>query len=233
MGINRRDQQRRQEVQEVVKSDWVLEMLFEYINEKRKYNSSEMRIESLLKQLKSFSGKEIYRQQLIDSLRKLGSLKMGRFIKGSHGYSSRFEWAEPGMLECARLLIDTEEHELELAGDDLFYAEDSQFATYLHTFQLRHDYEFEIELPVDLTEDESNRIGQLISGLATGSTSDLADDLLYTFPLRQGVEFELELPRDLSDNEAYRLGLFINAIVIDTDDLELEEYDWEDLDDDE
>lgn len=108
----------------------------------------------------------IARREIIKLLQQLEELKMGRFIMGRRSQPSRFEWAVSS-LEVARaatgasgtLNLDV------LASPTVPDDECSMGDVLLHQFHLRPDFCLTVELPVDLTQHEADRLAAFVRTL--------------------------------------------------------------------
>ncbi|UTV30811.1 hypothetical protein [Photobacterium atrarenae] len=209
--------------------------ILDYIYQERVVNRAETNVSRLVTQLNRYNGSDMSRRQIISAFRQMEECGAGRLIKGAHGHPTRFSWADIGMIQIANIALAYDEDIVEL-----FPSVEVNHETYVHTLQLRHGYDFEIELPTDLTADEAERIASVIQGLCIELDRDnLRKVRVYDLPLRKGFDYELELPLDLTWMESIRLSDFIRTLPIDSGpEEELEELarfecDLDELDDDE
>lgn len=116
--------------------------------------------------VRRFSNDRISRGDIIAMFRSLESLDCGKYLEGRKGHKSRFEWSKSSLVVCqlgSGEVEKTELKELSQVGQ-----EDDQNDTEIeiHTFKLRPDFTLEIELPIDLSPREAERIGQFCQSLA-------------------------------------------------------------------
>jgi SOS-response transcriptional repressor LexA len=98
-----------------------------------------------------------------DAFRLLEECECGRYVEGRHGWKSRFVWSVKSTLvakaaqgqEIGGNLDDKDEPERESIEDELIE----------HIYVLRPELTISIELPVDFSEGEAQRLGQFINSL--------------------------------------------------------------------
>lgn len=126
------------------------------------------------------------RQVVVDLLKKLDELGLGRFIIGRRGYPSRFEWSE-SIGTAERAALDELKHRVEApscsGGEDV-----SAYGT-----------GNVLDLPRDIS--------------ALGSQESAL--LPVSYPLRQNLTVTLNLPRDLTRAEAAKLAGFVKRVYFD------------------
>ncbi len=111
-------------------------------------------------------GQNVSRGDIVSLFKKFADLNVGQFIVGRHNHVSRFAWSVSN-IDLARAATG-EANEIpeqpEPAAEDA--AEDEY--TLEHSYNLREDFSFDFELPVDLTENEANRLSAFIKTLPFG-----------------------------------------------------------------
>lgn len=203
----------------------------------RKYNtklSLVKRIQFLLKQ----KGILLGWGELIAAFRLLQEAGCGTFIRGSRGYSSRFEWAIKTTMAAEHASDaaeeqdedqdeeddeeDEDEYELEDDDDEDEDDDDTVTDTLLHSFVLRPALRIELRLPASLTQTEADRLGQFVESLSFtdpfGDDEDEEDEeyddeeIRHSYVLRPANRVALRLPADLTPREANRVAAFIRAL---------------------
>ncbi|RKF22292.1 hypothetical protein DBZ36_01195 [Alginatibacterium sediminis] len=81
-----------------------------------------------------------------------------------------------------------------------------------HEFHLRIDMAIYIELPIDISCDEAERIGNIVRGFTYAEDSCIDDLETYEIPIREWFKTKLEVPINLNENEARRFAHFLDAI---------------------
>lgn len=131
------------------------------------------------------------RQVVVDLLKKLDELGLGRFIIGRRGYPSRFEWSESiGTAEQASL----DELKRRVEAPSCSGGEDASAYGVGNVLDLRQDI-----------------------SVLTGQQSPLVP---ISYPLRQNLMVTLNLPHDLTRAEAARLAGFVKRVYFDGNDDE-------------
>jgi hypothetical protein len=207
----------------------------------RTYNSKVSlikRIHFLLRQ----RGIVVSSGDLIAAFRLLQEAGCGIFVKGSRGYSSRFEWAVKTTLAAAQAREtageqdeedeeededadeedeeDEEEYELDGYEDD-----EDEIGVHMigHSFVLRPDLRIVLRLPATLNETEADRLAQFAESLSftdpfEGDEDEDEDEeyddeeIKHSYVLRPVQRITLRLPADLTPREAIRIAKFIRAL---------------------
>ncbi len=139
---------------------------------KRQKNMRETSVRRLEQALRE-EGVLLSRAEIIDVLKELGALKVGRFISGRRGWESRFAWnfglgsvgrAAAGNTRQLERITDDAESDLDEPAEDDTEIEDLSDAL-THTFRLRPDYEVSLHLPADLTVKEAARLAEFVTAL--------------------------------------------------------------------
>src|SRR5207253_721442 len=125
------------------------QILLDYLAQ-RDRNRSETKIDRVLGNL-SNDGNEIRRSDMIEVFRKLEELGCGRYVEGRHGHPSRFAWSI-GLVGVGRISSG------ESQSIEAMETEEELPETLTHTFHLRVDCPITIELPLDLTTQEAERL---------------------------------------------------------------------------
>lgn len=100
--------------------------------------------------------------------RQLEKMGAGRFIPGRHGWKSRMEWAFSirSLAQVAQgQKAKPEEVPADAVEDEGQDAAESVDGKLKHEFQLRDGFRLQIELPVDLTEKEAERLAAFVRTL--------------------------------------------------------------------
>ncbi|MBD8531699.1 MULTISPECIES: hypothetical protein [unclassified Massilia] len=207
----------------------ILDMLGERTNNSKV--SFAKRIHFLLKQ----RGIVVKYGELIAAFRLLQEAGCGIFVRGSKGYSSRFDWAVKTTLvaDFARDAMGEEEDDENDEEDDEEDGEDEDeeddrdltvklaTRTVCHSFLLRLDLRIPLRLPPSLNQTEADRLAQFVESLSfTDPFEDEEDEgeeyddeeIEHSYVLRPAERVTLELPADLTPREAIRLAQFIRAL---------------------
>ena len=128
----------------------------------RSQNQKETKL-SRLQILLRREGQTINRAKIIAALKKLESAQCGKYIKGSKGWPSRFEWTVSSQLAGSSAADDlVSEEDYEEMFDEL---DEEAIEMRDHSYQLRTDLAVTLDLPVDLTAHEAKRLAQFILSL--------------------------------------------------------------------
>ena len=117
-------------------------------------------------------GARVVRQDVVRLMQRLSEMGLGKFVVGRHSKPSRFEW-QTSALDAARA-ASGESNEIDLSAPPVSEAEqdDSGEEDMLeHRFHLRPDFNLTMELPVDLTPVEAERLAAFIKTLPLGPNS--------------------------------------------------------------
>jgi hypothetical protein len=109
------------------------------------------------------------RSNLIYVFRKLEMLRLGRFVVGRRGYSSRFDWAV-SPLSVGKIAVGEAQNLTPFTEDEPDDEEGpipngAQPGTLSHTFRLRADFVVEFRLPTNLNQTEAARLADFIKTL--------------------------------------------------------------------
>lgn len=112
------------------------------------------------------------RKLSIEFFKKLDACGVGNFLVGRRGKSTRFIWRD-AMLDVAQIALDKETTQNNLPEqverttniDNLSDQKDHSKTTFSHKYILRQNYEVTLNLPVDLTETEAERLSNFIKTL--------------------------------------------------------------------
>ena len=109
-------------------------------------------------------GVSLSRGQIVNVLRNLDGLGVGKFIPGRRGYESRFEWRVSS--KSVGQVAAGESTEIEQNAPDSEDVSDSGSDEMIeHRFQLRPEIAVALSLPADLTEREAMRLARFIGTL--------------------------------------------------------------------
>ena len=129
----------------------------------RERNQSETKLTRILARLRN-SGADARKSEVIAAFRKLEESECGQYVEGRHGWPSRFVWAVGSMSAC-QIAQGTEADVESLPESDEEEEIEAEIDTVTHLFRLREDFSFEIQLPSDLTQRESQRIASFVASL--------------------------------------------------------------------
>jgi len=202
-------------LQEAYENNELLSDLFNYFYEERTNNYKETMRKQLGKQLSRYTGRKIGQSEMRKLFKTLEELECGHYTQGRY---ARIVWSAP-MLEIATCAVGQQRVPIECKDN----FESNVEEMLLHRLNLRNDFEFSIELPVDLTSSESWRLGHLSKGLAHNPSSLNKKVEFYELPLREGVQIKFGVPNNLTFAEAERLDSFFIALPIEDDDYACEE----------
>ena len=143
--------------------DEVVRAICDHMAERAK-NQKSTTLHRIIHHLNS-DGYDVKRPGVIAAFRHLQEAGCGRYVQGSHGYKSRFDWSVKSML--VRDTVDGDEsiESVEEIGDDFEEYESDMIE---HTFILRPDLTVVLELPEDLTPREAQRFSQFVDSLSFG-----------------------------------------------------------------
>jgi hypothetical protein len=128
---------------------------------RRQRNQTETKVDRIVALLAA-GGHEISRGDIIDAFRSLEELGAGQFVTGRRGWPSRFVWSV-GMVSVGKAAAG-EPQEIESIPDESF-EEQTASGMLVHSFYLRVDAPVIIELPIDLTKAEAERLGNFVRTL--------------------------------------------------------------------
>ena len=137
-------------------SDRTARAFFDHLA-KRQRNQAETTVDRILKILqRSLENEGIARGDVVSLFKSLQEVEVGQFVTGRWGRPSRFVWDAP-LTEVAMAATGEEVPGHEETGEETEH--------FVHAFNLRSDLTVEFELPMDLTESESQRIAKFITSL--------------------------------------------------------------------
>lgn len=129
---------------------------------KRERNQTETKLHVMSRHLDN-RGNDFKKSEIIDAFRILELAKCGKYIEGRHGHQSRFAW-DIDTLDLAKITNVKEESLSNQAASDLLAFVDDNFIE--HQFVLRPDLTISIDLPADLTRQESIRLSKFVESLS-------------------------------------------------------------------
>ena len=127
----------------------------------RQRNQNETKVDRILAILKS-EGNEVPRGEIINLFKQLQDAGCGQFVPGRHSWPSRFVWSVESL--GAAKVATGEVQEAQSIADGEGLGNESQDMI-KHVFNLRSDLEVSFELPLDLTEKESERLATFLRSL--------------------------------------------------------------------
>lgn len=123
----------------------------------RKNDQQETTVERAIDSL----GNRFDRSKVVDLFRNLQQLRCGTFVLGRHTHKSRFVWGV-SMISVGRAATG-EISEIEDINEPDEEEIESEFL--IHTYHLRADLHIDINLPVDLTQREAERLAMFLKSL--------------------------------------------------------------------
>lgn len=124
----------------------------------RQRNQTETTIDRSLNNLKQLGG-TFTRADLIRVLKALAEIGCGEFVTGRRGWPLRFVWGTD-MIGVGRVAAG-EDQQIEQYSED----EEPTRSLLTHAFYLRPDTLVELELPIDLSPDEADRLAKFVNAL--------------------------------------------------------------------
>lgn len=123
----------------------------------RSYAQQETKVDRALANVNA-GGHQFSRKDIIDLFQKLEAMECGHFITGRRGQESRFAWevslTSAGKAATGETPSVESIDEAETASDNLS-----------HTYYLRSDRLIKLDLPIDLTTREAERLAAFIKSL--------------------------------------------------------------------
>lgn len=129
----------------------------------RANNQTETLLHRMIKHLQT-DGHDFRRSEVISAFRELEGAECGRYIEGRRGWKSRFVWSVRSKLVAGAISGDETIEDLE--EDEEAVEEDLENRMIEHVYVLRPDLTVTIELPADLTRQESRRVSQFVDSLS-------------------------------------------------------------------
>ena len=105
------------------------------------------------------------KHQLIAAFRTREGLGAGQYVEGRHGHPSRFEWSVNTLEACRAArgeVVDAQEMHA-VHPDDTDDETDESILD--HYFNLRADYQLELQLPINLSQEEAERLATFVRSL--------------------------------------------------------------------
>lgn len=147
-------------LQKLYKADETARIFLDHMSTRQR-NQSETKVDRILKVL-SREGHTVTRGDIIGLFRNLQDVECGQFVPGRHGWPSRFVW-DVGLISVARIAAGENAEVEAIAAEE--EQDDSEPEYLTHAFNLRPAVEVAIELPVDLTEREAERLAGFVRSL--------------------------------------------------------------------
>lgn len=130
----------------------------------RQRNQKETKLRRIISILEQKSSAPPKKHELIAAFRKLQDAGVGKYTEGRRGHPSRFEWAV-GSLDACRVAQGEEVEASPVEFVDSQSEDDQEAGILDHYFNLREDYQLEIQLPVDLSKEEAERLATYVRSL--------------------------------------------------------------------
>lgn len=122
-------------------------------------NQNETKVDRILKVLRE-EGHDISRSDIIEVFREFEKEKLGNFVIGRRGWSSRFVWSM-AIVSAGKAATGESEEVEELPPQP---EEDSEELV-THKYRLRSDFTLELKIPADLSVTESKRLSLFVRSL--------------------------------------------------------------------
>ena len=129
----------------------------------RAKNQNETALHRIMHYLE-YEGEDYKRSDLIAAFRLLEEAECGRYVEGRHGWKSRFVWAVKSKLVSGA--AEGTQSKAELVAPDSPEDDALEEEMIEHTYILRPDLSISIDLPVDLSRNEAERLAQFIGSLS-------------------------------------------------------------------
>lgn len=129
----------------------------------RAKNQNETALHRIMHYLEQ-EGEDHKRSDLIAAFRLLEEAECGRYVEGRHGWKSRFIWSVKSKLVSG--VAQGTQTKAALVADDSPGDEDFAEEMIEHTYMLRPDLSISIDLPVDLSRNEAERLAQFMGSLS-------------------------------------------------------------------
>lgn len=134
----------------------------ELASRQRKQQSTKLR--RMLSLLDQTTDNPPKKYQLIAAFRVLEDVNAGQYVEGRHGHPSRFEWSVNTLEACRAAQgeqVQPAAIEPEVAAED----GEPEESILDHYFNLRADYQLELQLPIDLSKEEAERLATFVRSL--------------------------------------------------------------------
>lgn len=108
----------------------------------------------------------VNRGEIVRLMQELAGLGFGRFVPGRHSRPSRMEWSVD-VLELAKVAMGESDTVSEVQPEDINDEadEDADSEVLEHKFYLRSNFLVRIELPMDFTASEADRLAGFLKSL--------------------------------------------------------------------
>jgi len=128
----------------------------------RAQNQNETMLHRIVMHLEH-DGWDFRKDDVRSALRQLESAGCGRYVIGRHGWKSRFVWAVKSQLVSAAASGIQSAESLEEDETEEVVVDEGLLE---HTFWLRPDFAVTVDLPVDLTANEAQRLSDFVRALS-------------------------------------------------------------------
>ncbi len=106
------------------------------------------------------------RQEILRIMKRLEELSLGRYIPGRHSSPSRFEWSTSALAAAKAAIGQSSDLDLSLPpGPEASDEDEIEQDSLEHRFHLRPELQVVIELPVDFSPQEAERLAAFIRTL--------------------------------------------------------------------
>ncbi|MFT3830437.1 MAG: hypothetical protein QM691_12115 [Opitutaceae bacterium] len=129
---------------------------------RRKNNQTETKVDRILTILNR-EGHSLSRGDVIELFKRFEALELGSFVKGTHGWPSRFVW-QVGIVSVGKAAAG-ESAEIESVADEDTDTEDADADLVVHSFRLRDTLVVKLSFPDDLTDTEAERLAGFVKTL--------------------------------------------------------------------
>jgi hypothetical protein len=105
-------------------------------------------------------------REIVRIMKRLEELGLGRYIPGRHSSPSRFEWSTSALAAAKAAIGQSSDLDLSLPpGPEASDEDESEQDSLEHRFHLRPELQVVIELPVDFSPQEAERLAAFIRAL--------------------------------------------------------------------
>lgn len=151
------------ELQDFYQNDLTAKPLLDYFANRQR-SAPVTTVDHLQKELgRGNNGSGISRNQIVQVFRELEKLGCGTFRVGRRGFQSRFDWRVP-MVKVGRMAADADSavETTKRAVPNVKATDGEASALEEHSFKLRRNIAVSVQLPVDITTGEAERLAGFI-----------------------------------------------------------------------
>lgn len=139
----------------------------------RRTNDAKQTRVNRVARLLELDGVAATKQEIHRIMHRLEELALGRYVPGRHSSPSRFEWSTSALAAAKAAIGQTSDLDLSLPpGPEVPEEEDLEVGTLDHRFFLRPEIQVVIELPVDFSPQEAERLAAFIKTLPISREED-------------------------------------------------------------